>query len=96
MVVAKSNRRKRQDAERGYASELLSRADAVDDPELRRPSRPAIRPSRRGLAAALNTLYVSWTSRPNMAKLRLRDRIQVVVYAYETGLIAPQGRRQAR
>jgi hypothetical protein len=28
-----------------------------------------------------------------MAKLGLRDRIQVVVYAYETGLIAPQGRR---
>jgi hypothetical protein len=24
-----------------------------------------------------------------MAKLRLRDRIQVVVYAYETGLIRP-------
>jgi DNA-binding NarL/FixJ family response regulator len=28
-----------------------------------------------------------------MAKLGLRDRIQVVVYAYETGLIAPQNRR---
>jgi DNA-binding NarL/FixJ family response regulator len=28
-----------------------------------------------------------------MAKLGLRDRIQVVVYAYETGLIAPQDRR---
>jgi len=27
-----------------------------------------------------------------MAKLGLRDRIQVVVYAYETGLIAPQSR----
>ena len=27
-----------------------------------------------------------------MAKLSLRDRIQAVVYAYETGLIAPQGR----
>jgi DNA-binding NarL/FixJ family response regulator len=27
-----------------------------------------------------------------MAKLGLRDRIQIVVYAYETGLIAPQGR----
>jgi DNA-binding NarL/FixJ family response regulator len=27
-----------------------------------------------------------------MAKLGLRDRIQVVVYAYETGLISPQGR----
>jgi DNA-binding NarL/FixJ family response regulator len=27
-----------------------------------------------------------------MAKLGLRDRIQVVVYAYETGLITPQGR----
>ena len=26
-----------------------------------------------------------------MAKLGLRDRIQVVVYAYETGLITPQG-----
>jgi DNA-binding NarL/FixJ family response regulator len=31
-----------------------------------------------------------------MAKLGLRDRIQVVVYAYETGLIAPQGRRLGR
>jgi ATP/maltotriose-dependent transcriptional regulator MalT len=28
-----------------------------------------------------------------MAKLGLRDRIQAVVYAYETGRIAPQGRR---
>jgi DNA-binding NarL/FixJ family response regulator len=28
-----------------------------------------------------------------MAKLGLRDRIQTVVYAYETGLITPQGRR---
>jgi DNA-binding NarL/FixJ family response regulator len=28
-----------------------------------------------------------------MAKLGLRDRIQIVVYAYETGLIAPQNRR---
>jgi len=28
-----------------------------------------------------------------MAKLGLRDRIQVVVYAYDTGLIAPQNRR---
>jgi hypothetical protein len=27
-----------------------------------------------------------------MTKLGLRDRIQVVVYAYETGLIAPQSR----
>jgi DNA-binding NarL/FixJ family response regulator len=27
-----------------------------------------------------------------MAKLSLRDRIQAVVYVYETGLIAPQGR----
>jgi hypothetical protein len=27
-----------------------------------------------------------------MAKLSLRDRIRAVVYAYETGLIAPQGR----
>jgi DNA-binding NarL/FixJ family response regulator len=30
-----------------------------------------------------------------MAKLGLRDRIQVVVYAYETGLITPQGRAPA-
>jgi DNA-binding NarL/FixJ family response regulator len=27
-----------------------------------------------------------------MAKLALRDRIQIVVYAYETGLVTPQGR----
>jgi ATP/maltotriose-dependent transcriptional regulator MalT len=27
-----------------------------------------------------------------MTKLRLRDRIQAVVYAYETGLIAPQSK----
>jgi DNA-binding NarL/FixJ family response regulator len=27
-----------------------------------------------------------------MAKLSLRDRIQIVVYAYETGLVTPQGR----
>ena len=27
-----------------------------------------------------------------MAKLGLRDRIQIVVYAYETGLITPRGR----
>jgi DNA-binding NarL/FixJ family response regulator len=27
-----------------------------------------------------------------MAKLGLRDRIRVVVYAYETGLITPRGR----
>lgn len=26
------------------------------------------------------------------AALRLRDRIQIVVYAYETGLVTPQGR----
>jgi hypothetical protein len=30
-----------------------------------------------------------------MAKLGLRDRIQIVVYAYETGLITPQGRAWA-
>jgi len=30
-----------------------------------------------------------------MAKLGLRDRIQTVVYAYETGLITPQGRPAA-
>jgi len=30
-----------------------------------------------------------------MAKLGLRDRIQTVVYAYETGLITPQGRQAA-
>lgn len=27
-----------------------------------------------------------------MAKLGLRDRIQIIVYAYETGLVTPQGR----
>jgi DNA-binding NarL/FixJ family response regulator len=31
-----------------------------------------------------------------MAKLGLRDRIQTVVYAYETGLITPQGRPAAQ
>jgi DNA-binding NarL/FixJ family response regulator len=31
-----------------------------------------------------------------MAKLGLRDRIQTVVYAYETGLITPQGRQAAQ
>ena len=31
-----------------------------------------------------------------MAKLGLRDRIQVVVYAYETGLITPGGRARTR
>jgi hypothetical protein len=31
-----------------------------------------------------------------MAKLSLRDRIQAVVYAYETGLITPQGRASRR
>ena len=31
-----------------------------------------------------------------MAKLGLRDRIQVVVYAYETGLITPRGPRRRR
>jgi DNA-binding NarL/FixJ family response regulator len=30
-----------------------------------------------------------------MAKLGLRDRIQAVVYAYETGVITPQGRQAA-
>ena len=27
-----------------------------------------------------------------MAKLGLRDRIQIVVYTYETGLVTPRGR----
>ncbi|MGH2882929.1 MAG: LuxR C-terminal-related transcriptional regulator, partial [Solirubrobacteraceae bacterium] len=27
-----------------------------------------------------------------MAKLRLRDRIQLVVFTYEIGLVTPQGR----
>jgi hypothetical protein len=27
-----------------------------------------------------------------MAKLGLRDRIQIIVYAYETGFVTPQGR----
>jgi DNA-binding NarL/FixJ family response regulator len=31
-----------------------------------------------------------------MAKLGLRDRIQTVVYACETGLITPQGRQAAQ
>jgi hypothetical protein len=46
---------------------------------------------RRG--AALSEATVKTHVGHIMAKLGLRDRIQAVVYAYETGLIAPQGRR---